>query len=71
MLAAVTMNVRPHRNNQGWVSIRLFWQMLHGGKESSSGSSSSSVTPLPMECSSHVHLLACHRPLHLLVAGQS
>merc|ERR1719479_667679 len=66
MLAAVTMSVRPHCNNQGWVSIRLFWQMLHGGKESSS-----SVTPLPMECSSHVHLLACHRPLHLLVAGQS
>merc|ERR1719492_515591 len=61
MLAAVTMNVRPHCTNQAWVSIRLFWQMLHGGKESSS---SSSVTPLPMECSSQVHLLACHRPLH-------
>merc|ERR1719433_2504287 len=68
MLAAVRMNVGPHCNNQGWVSIRLFWQMLHGGKESSS---SSSAPPLPMECSSHLHLLACHRPLRLLVAGQS
>merc|ERR1719510_2424241 len=72
MSAAVTMSVRPHCNNQGWVSIRLFWQMLHGGKESSSSSSSSSsAPPLPTECSSHVHLPACHRPLHLLVAGQS
>merc|ERR1719433_1960309 len=72
MLAAVTMTMRPHCNNQGWVSIRLFWQMFHGGKESSNGSgSSSSAPPLPTECSSHVHLLACHRPLPLLVAGQS
>merc|ERR1719433_1719362 len=72
MLAAVTMNMRPHCTNQGWVSIRLFSQMLHGRKESSSnGSSSSSAPPLPTECSSHVHLLACHLPLRLLVAGQS